>query len=121
AGTDAAVGSADLAAHDLNPVDIDGDGQVNAPDRSLVLFSFGLSPNLAPSLAIDPLKTYTDLRIELPLQSRASDVEGDPVFVEVSGAWNGTARLSDDGISLLFTPGAGFSGAAAVTLRARDG
>lgn len=46
----------------------------------------------------------------------AQDPEGDAVFWRLLGASHGTASLSRDGQSLLFTPDAGYAGQALVRL-----
>jgi hypothetical protein len=105
--------------------DIDGDGRVNAADRQALYANFGLRTNQAPALPAGDLshllKTHTDLGTSASLDALAPDLEGDAVFWKVLGASNGSARLAADGQTLIFTPEAGFSGHATITVQADDG
>jgi hypothetical protein len=65
--------------------------------------------------------THQDLEVAAAVQGFLSDPEGDPTFYRVVGATNGTARLSGDGRSVLFTPALGFTGQAGFEVVADDG
>ncbi|MFN6132307.1 MAG: Ig-like domain-containing protein [Synechococcaceae cyanobacterium] len=67
------------------------------------------------------LSTHTDLTTQRNLASIAIDQEGDPLFWRVVSASHGSARLGDDGQTLLFSPEAGYSGNATIVVQADDG
>ena len=86
--------------------DLNGDGVVNATDRQVLYANFGFKANQAPVAAatLPVSKTHTDLATTIALASVAQDLEGDQVLWRVLSATHGSARLSGDGQSLLFTP-----------------
>ena len=106
------------AASDLN-----GDGQINATDRQVLYANYGFKTNFAPTAAatLPLVKTHTDLATKVSVASIAEDMEGDAIFLRVINATHGTAKLSLDGTSLIFTPEAGYAGQATITLQADDG
>ncbi|MBP6708625.1 MAG: hypothetical protein KA223_05655, partial [Candidatus Accumulibacter sp.] len=102
--------------------DINGDGHSDPLDRQIVFANTGFAANQAPAtIALPSLTTHTDLSLASSLADLADDREGDAVFWQILGATHGAARLSGDGQTLIFTPQAGFSGPASVTLQADDG
>jgi len=111
-------------ALDSNPAaDLNGDGQTNAADRQLLYANVGFKANLAPSAVanLPQGKTHTDLATKMSVSAIAQDMEGDSVFLRVLNTTHGSAKLSRDGSSLIFTPEAGYTGQATVTLQADDG
>jgi VCBS repeat-containing protein len=114
----------------LNP-DLNGDGAVNTTDRQVLYANYGLRANQAPvqlpstagggGAGGEGLKTHTDLAANVGLNTVAQDMEGDSVFWRVLGATHGTAKLSSDGLNILFTPEAGYAGLATITVQADDG
>gem|GEM_PF-3421131 len=62
-----------------------------------------------------------DLETAIAMLPLATDPEGDPLIVRLTGATNGTARLSGDGRTVLFAPETGFSGTATFSFVADDG
>jgi hypothetical protein len=121
-GSDSAAFEAAMQGGD-NTADLNGDGMVNATDRQMLYANYGWRANQAPVAAesLPIVKTHTDLSTTKALDGAARDIEGDAYFWRVLGATHGTARLSDDGQSVLFAPEAGYSGPATITLQADDG
>lgn len=121
-GADSAAFEQDLAGGNL-AADLNGDGQVNSTDREILYANYGWRANLPPVAATNlPVTlTHTDLSTRIPLTSVAQDFEGDTVFWRILGATHGTARLSNDGKAIVFTPDAGYIGTATVTVGADDG
>lgn len=106
-------------------VDINGDGVINNTDRQILYANYGWTANQAPVAIVaagqQVLKTYTDLKTTGTLDKIAQDYEGDKVFWRVLSGHHGQATLAADGKTLLFTPEAGFAGAASITVQADDG
>jgi hypothetical protein len=121
-GTDSTAFAAAMQGGD-NTADLNGDGIVNATDRQMLYANYGWRANQAPvaEATLPTVKTHTDLYTTKALDGAARDIEGDAFFWRVLGATHGTARLSDDGQSVLFAPEAGYAGAATITLQADDG
>ena len=95
----------------------------NATDRQILYANYGFKANQAPT-AVDNLpqgKTHTDLATKLAVNAIAQDGEGDSLFLSILNASHGTAKLSTDGNSVIFTPEAGYAGLATITLQADDG
>ena len=107
-----------------NPADdINGDGQVNSVDRQVLYANYGFKANLAPAVvaSLPQGKTHTDVATKIGVNTIAQDGEGDSIFLRVINATHGTAKLSSDGNSVIFTPEAGYAGLATITLQADDG
>ncbi len=97
--------------------DFNRDGTVNASDRQLLVQAFGFRANQAPTVQVSDLaKTHVDLEVNVAVQNLIADPEGDQTFFRITGATHGTARLSGDGRSVIFTPEVGYFGAATFTL-----
>jgi hypothetical protein len=120
---DGRVDGLDSSTFASTAVDLDGNGSAGDSDRQVLYANYGWRANLAPVslLGSTPTLAHTDLDKWLALNGVALDREGDAVYWRVTGAVNGSARLSADGQTLLFTPQAGYSGAAAITVEADDG
>jgi hypothetical protein len=122
---DGDVDGADSVAWEVARSDLNGDGQADAADRQLLYANHGWRANQAPVALAQPsgaaLKTHTDLQGRRVLDGIAQDLDGDAIFWRVLGATQGSARLSDDGRTLLFTPDAGYAGEARITVQADDG
>ena len=103
--------------------DLNGDGQTNSVDRQLLYANVGFKANRAPTAVanLPQGKTHTDLATQVSVSAIAQDIEGDSVFLRVLNATHGSAKLSRDGNSLIFTPEAGYAGQATITLQADDG
>ena len=104
--------------------DLNGDGQANATDRQILLANQGFNANRAPQATAQanaPALTHTDLDLIQDLSNLATDPEGDRLFWGVIHSTHGHAQLEADGHTLRFTPDAGYSGPATVTLQADDG
>jgi hypothetical protein len=121
-GVDSAVWEAMLAAGNIAG-DINGDGLVNATDRQVLYANYGLRANQAPVAAsvLPAVHTHTDLATSVALNTVAQDLEGDTIFWRLLGSTHVTAKLSSDGLTLLFTPEAGYAGTATITVQADDG
>ncbi|MHB8955464.1 MAG: putative Ig domain-containing protein [Pirellulaceae bacterium] len=120
---DAAFGSVmGEAAYDP-AADLDGNGVIAAADRQILIANYGFTANRAPFVAapIDDVLTHEALRVVIDVHNLATDPDGDRLFYRITGAMHGAARLSADGQYVLFTPEAGYTGSAAVTLVADDG
>jgi len=116
--------------------DIDGDGRIGSADRQLLVANSGFKANQAPTASntangapttpttpITPntLKTHTGLSTRGALSDIAEDLEGDALFWRILGSTHGSARLEASGQEVSFTPEAGYSGVATLTLQADDG
>src|SRR5690606_5154696 len=117
-GVDSAAVIAALAG-----ADVDGDGVVDATDTQLVAANYGFRANQAPVIAdaIDAVKTHVDLSAWIDLGKVATDPDGDRLYYRIVGVTGGSAVLTADGRSVVFTPDAGYSGAAAIRISADDG
>ncbi|EXI89917.1 MAG: putative chitinase [Candidatus Accumulibacter regalis] len=107
--------------------DINGDGRMDSADRQVLYANYGFRANRAPTAANTAngasavLNTHTDLATRGALSKFAEDLEGDTLFWRVLGSSHGSGRIEADGQTLSFTPEAGYSGAATLTLQADDG
>ncbi|HSC14228.1 MAG TPA: dockerin type I domain-containing protein, partial [Gammaproteobacteria bacterium] len=102
--------------------DFNLDGTVNGTDRELLVQAFGFRANQAPTVVVGgPARTHVDLEVRVAVASLISDLESDQTFYRIVGATNGTARLSGDGESVVFTPDVGYFGPATFTIVADDG
>jgi hypothetical protein len=61
------------------------------------------------------------LATQVNVNSIAQDGDGDGVYLQILSATHGTAKLSKDGTSIIFTPEAGYAGQTTITLQADDG
>ncbi|MDH5669840.1 MAG: Ig-like domain-containing protein, partial [Nitrospira sp.] len=113
-------------------LDANQDGVLNSADLHLYHQNLGFIPNQAPTATNATAKTHQDLELLFPVtvsnsalstQSSAllSDPENDPVVYRITGAMNGTARITSDGANVSFTPDTGFFGAASFAIVADDG
>ncbi|WP_374326246.1 tandem-95 repeat protein [Azonexus sp.] len=102
--------------------DLNGDGQVNAGDRQILYANYGWRANTAPVTGTTTeIKTHADLSVQAALDAIAHDFEGDQIFWRVLGTTHGTAAFTTDGAHLIFTPEAGYTGQATITVQADDG
>ena len=110
------------AAANAAGVDVNGDGQATAADRQVLYANYGFKANQAPvQINTAALSTHTDLAANVSLANVAQDLEGDSIFWRILSNTHGTAKLSADGQTLLFTPEMGYAGQAIITVRADDG
>ncbi len=100
--------------------DINGDGAVDADDQQYLDTGFGFVANLPPTAVAGDLLTHVGLQIWIDLDRFASDAEGDNLDFAIGNVTHGTAELTVDGRSVLFTPEATFAGAASFDLQAVD-
>jgi YD repeat-containing protein len=100
--------------------DLDQSGTVDAADVQILAGNFGFVANRPPLVTNGSAKTHQDLGVRVALAGLASDPDGDPVYFHIVGAQHGTARLSGDGLSVLFTPDLGFTGQAGFQFVATD-
>ncbi|HRF74726.1 MAG TPA: Ig-like domain-containing protein, partial [Accumulibacter sp.] len=103
--------------------DLNGDGQIGSADRQILYANTGFRANQAPLANTDlaPLTTHAGLASRGALDQIAEDREGDGLFWRILGSTHGGARLTADGQSIVFTPEAGHTGEATVTVQADDG
>jgi len=120
---DAAQGSRRGEAGYDPAADIDGDGEVSAADMLLLMRNYGFVRNGPPTVAaqLPVLTTHVDLSTAVDLSAVASDPDGDRVTYRIVGATNGTADLAPGGDVAIFTPDAGYAGAAGFQVIADDG
>ncbi|ULU23434.1 tandem-95 repeat protein [Dyella terrae] len=121
-GNDAATLDQDIASKNLAG-DINGDGVVDQTDREILYANYGFQAALPPQATanLPTTLTHVGLSTTIPLDQVATDYNGDAIYWRITGVTNGTATLSSDGKSVIFTPTAGYSGAATVTVLADDG
>src|SRR5262249_6338807 len=101
--------------------DTNQDGLIDATDVQVVAASFGAAANRQPVATPGSAGTHRDLQVAVPLVASISDPEDDLLFVRIGRVENGTARLSGDGQSVIFTPTPGFTGVAGFDIQADDG
>lgn len=76
--------------------------------------------NLAPTAAGDSASTDADTSVDIDVLANDSDPEGDALHISsVTQGFNGT--VSHDGVSLRYTPAAGFVGSDSFSYRIDDG
>ncbi|HND23400.1 MAG TPA: putative Ig domain-containing protein, partial [Rhodocyclaceae bacterium] len=102
-------------------LDADGNGVIESGDLQLLMQNAGFTPNRAPVVVAGTVKTHVDLDVNAPVSTFVKDPEGDRTFFTLLGSTHGTAHLSGDGQSVVFTPEAGYIGTADFTIRADDG
>ncbi|MBM3522927.1 MAG: tandem-95 repeat protein, partial [Alphaproteobacteria bacterium] len=114
---------ADLVAAVAPGSDVTGDGTTDALDRQVLFANYGFLVNKGPQIALSlpSVLTHTDLPVFVNLAAIATDPNGDAVYYRVVGAENGTAALTPDGRSIMFTPTTGFSGLGRFEVVADDG
>jgi hypothetical protein len=107
--------------------DIDGDGRIGSADRQVLVANSGFKANQAPTASNSEwrFRQHSKRTPAWPragaLSSIAEDLEGDTLFWRILGSTHGSARLEANGQEVSFTPEAGYSGAATLTLQADDG
>ncbi len=103
--------------------DVTGDGLVNAADADVIAADYGVHADTGPVLAttLPSFLTHVDLADAIALAAIATDPFGDTLSFRIVGVTHGSAQLSVDGQSLLFTPDDGFAGQATITVVADDG
>ncbi|MCB1491105.1 MAG: tandem-95 repeat protein, partial [Rhodobiaceae bacterium] len=121
AALDGLFGSNPASSAQARRADATGDGTIDAVDRGLLANMFGFTANALPSLTATDFSTYLDLAKVIDLTALGVDPEGDPLYYSLTGVVGGTAVLSADGNSVLFTPDLGFVGTAGFTITADDG
>jgi Bacterial Ig domain/Calcineurin-like phosphoesterase/RTX calcium-binding nonapeptide repeat (4 copies)/Right handed beta helix region len=78
-------------------------------------------PNTAPVAADDSATTLRNAAVSIPVLGNDSDADGDQlVLASVTAPARGTAAIQADG-SILYTPGAGFTGEDSFTYTVSDG
>src|SRR3990167_6664639 len=97
------------------------DGVVDASDSQLLYANLGYLPNQAPTAGTTTFKTHVDLTVDKAVGSLLADPEGDRLSLRVIGSTHGVARITGDGRTLSFSPAAGYTGDATVTLVGDDG
>ncbi len=107
----------------LLAADFDGNGFVEERDRQILIANFGFLANRAPVPAADSPAwlTHEDLAVVIPLDQAFTDPNGDRMFFQITEMTHGTARLTHDGRSALFTPLPGYTGPATLSVMADDG
>src|SRR5262249_44666238 len=125
-GLDAAAMKAALGTRAGQPgyvtaADANQDGVIDASDMEILASDFGFHANQPPVATSGLATTHEDLPVSVPLASLATDPEDDPLTFRITGATDGTAVLSGDGRSVIFTPAPGFSGNGGFTIVADDG
>jgi len=103
--------------------DLDGSGLIDTADTQILIKNFGFIANRAPVINPDlpTYMTHEDLTVEIGLANVANDPDGDILFYRIVDAAHGSAALASNGQSIVFTPDAGYSGPASVTVLADDG
>jgi YD repeat-containing protein len=101
--------------------DFDLDGVLGDSDSQLLYATLGYSANQAPVVDAGARRTHVDLELGWDLASLISDPEGDPLFVGILGASNGSVRVGGDGRTLYYLPDPGFVGEGSVIVYADDG
>ena len=102
-------------------IDFNRDRRIDSTDRQLLFQNIGFATNRAPTVSAATFMTHTDLQVVIPISQLLSDPESDAVFARITNVTHGTARLSGNGLSVIFTPDATFSGQASFSLVADDG
>ncbi len=125
-GNDEALVNAALGKHTgdagfLAAADWNHDGVIDANDRTYVDASFSFTANRAPTATAGSVNTLQGQPVTIDLTQFASDPDGNGLAYLVANAANGDVRLTNGGRTAIFTPTAGFSGAATFTLQADDG
>ena len=124
-GNDAALFDAALGSKIGDPnykpaADTSHDGEVTLDDRIFLDVNFGFASHQAPALSNGTALTHKDLPLIFDLTTLASNSAGSALTYRLIGTAHGTARISPDGASLIFTPEASFSGAANFQIQAAD-
>ncbi len=101
--------------------DLNRDGKIDGTDSLLFAANYGFVAGLPPTVTATTATTHQDLAVSVPLTALATDPQDYPVYFHVVGATNGTAQLSPDGQSIVFTPDAGYTGPASFQFQADDG
>ena len=96
-------------------------GVIDASDLQILAGNFGFHANQPPAAISGSATTHEDLPVSVPLASLATDPEDDPLTFRITGVTHGTAVLSGDGQSVIFTPSPSFSGTGGFTVVADDG
>ncbi|WP_460202278.1 DNA/RNA non-specific endonuclease [Scytonema sp. NUACC21] len=121
-GVDSSLLDAAIRALRYNQAyDFNRDGVLNAADVQILGSNYGFTANRAPVGKQQSVLTHVDLDATIALNKLATDPEGDAVFFRIISAENGTASLTPDGSSVLFTPNDDYFGTASLTLVAHDG
>ena len=124
-GNDAALFDAALGSKIGDPnykpaADTSHDGEVTLDDRIFLDVNFGFASHQAPALSNGTALTHKDLPLIFDLTTLASNSAEPALTYRLIGTAHGTARISPDGASLIFTPEASFSGAANFQIQAAD-
>src|SRR5205085_702222 len=97
------------------------DGKIDRTDTQLLFQDLGYQANQAPVAKGGTATTHQDLATQLGVEPYIADPEGDPTFFRIVGAANGTAKFSEDGQHVIFTPNVNFVGQASFSIVADDG
>ncbi|MBF2017605.1 MAG: beta-propeller fold lactonase family protein [Rivularia sp. T60_A2020_040] len=115
------VGSA-IANNNYNIIyDFNRDNVVNAADMQILGSNYGFTANRAPVITASEILTHTDLQTFIDLDKLATDPEGDSIYFRLANPEQGSISFTPDGKSAVFTPNAGYYGAASFDLIADDG
>ncbi|MDE3034800.1 MAG: beta-propeller fold lactonase family protein, partial [Nitrospirota bacterium] len=113
-------------------LDTNRDGRLDSEDVQLLGRNLGFAANQAPVATNAIGKTHQDMDLVFSLgalpsaishqpSALAADPEEDPIFFRLVGAEHGTAALSQDGQTVVFTPELGYAGPASFRFVADDG
>jgi YD repeat-containing protein len=97
------------------------DGVIDAADAQLLARALGFAANLPPVVNSVSVLTHVDLEHGFDPATLGIDPEDDPLVFRALNARNGIVRQSADGQVVLFSPSAGFNGAASFDVIADDG
>ena len=89
-------------------------------DRGFLDVNFGFASHPAPILSNRVALTHQNLPLTFDLTTLAGSSASLALTYRLVSATHGTARISPDGASLIFTPEPGFSGAASFQIQAAD-
>lgn len=117
----AALGKVAGEAGYTTSLDVDRDGRIENADLQLVAANFSFAANRPPVLTATTEMTHVDLEAVYDLSKLATDAEGDAIHFRIAGATNGTAQITADGRTALFSPTPSYAGPAQILIQADDG
>ncbi|MCL4179872.1 MAG: tandem-95 repeat protein, partial [Verrucomicrobia bacterium] len=101
--------------------DANRDGIVDGEDEPFLDANFSFVANREPSVQGTTVTTLRELPVTIDLSLLAQDIDGDTLRFIVSNVIHGQVRFTGDGRSAIFTPEAGYTGAAGFEIRVDDG